>query len=172
MAINLPIKRQRIFKGFTLIEIVVASALLMTVSVVSVANFTRYSESQKIKNVAMDLSLILQKARSRAQAQIKPSDISICEGYPLKGYEVRICSSMVETCIDGDSYGLYVHCGTDFQLIEMKYLPQKVRFGVGSDRSFYFELMKGTVNEGLIVLDSDNIQKTIEINNLGSINIL
>ena len=165
-------KSQRICRGFTLIEIVVASALLMTVTVVGIANFNRYSEAQKIKNTAMDLSLMLQKARSRAQSQVKPSSISTCQENSLKGYEVRLCNGLELSCPVGNSYGLYVHCGTSIELIDVKKLPDQVSFGNGSDTSFYFEVLKGTVSEGAIVLVAGNTQKTIAINNLGGITIL
>lgn len=166
MANHFPKRRQ--YPGFTLIEIVVASALLMTVTVVGIVNFNHYSESQKINSTVLDLSLMLQKARSRAQSQAKPSNIASCQENSLKGYEVRICG-LEMSCPTGDSYGLYVHCGTSIEPINIKEIPDQIRFGSGSDTSFYFEVLKGTVNEGIVVLVSGATHKTIKVNNLGSI---
>lgn len=161
------------FKGFTLVEIIVASALFITASVIGIAEYRNYAESQVIKNAAYDVSIMLQKAKSRAQTQIKPANIANCQTNSLNGYEVKFCSIPLSQCAApaADRYELHVVCGLTRSLIEFRKLPAGVTITNTSTPSFYFTVIHSTVNTGSVRLNSAGQQKTVQVNGLGHISI-
>lgn len=156
--------------GFTLIEIVVAFSLLMSISVISIVGFREYSDTQRTQNAAADVALLLQKARSRAQSQLKPSSVTACQTNPLSGYEVRICNVTGSSCSGIGRYELHVNCGSPY-LVEAKQLPPGITFATSSRPSFFFRVINGTVNSGTVILDGYAVQKTVRVSGFGNIEV-
>ncbi len=161
----------RNYRGFTLVELMVTTALLVTASVVTIAAYNQYSESQKIQNAALDVSLLLQKAKSRAQSQVKPGGVNACQSNSLRGYEVRICNVPQAKCAEVDGYELHAICGNSSVSLEKKKLPSPVKFANASDPTFFFQVLKGSVNSGIIRLNYNSVQKTIQVSGPGYITI-
>lgn len=158
-------------KGFTLIELVVASALMATVSFIGIAAYRNYAESQVIQNAAYDVSLMLQKAKSRAQTQVKPDSIASCLTNSLSGYEIKFCDRPASNCTNPavGRYELHIVCGNVRTLIESKNLPSSVTFANSTSPFFYFRVIHGTVNSGSVILNSNGQQKQIQVSGLGDI---
>lgn len=76
------------YRGFTLIEIIVSVAILLLLSGVFIANYNGFSNSQTVRQSALDLMANLQAARTSASAGVKPSG---CD--TLVGYTVNFTSS-------------------------------------------------------------------------------
>jgi Tfp pilus assembly protein FimT len=157
--------------GFTLIELVVAFSLLVSASVFGMIGFRQYSDSQKIQNAALDVALMLQKARSRAQSQLKPSGIAACQTNTLDGYEVRICGVPTSKCNGGGRYELQVICGSNNGLIEAKQLPATVTFDNSTNPTYFFQVINGSVNSGSILINGGGSLKTIQVSGIGNISV-
>jgi type II secretory pathway pseudopilin PulG len=160
---------RRLLPGFSLVELIAAFTLLITISALAIVNFRSYSETQVIKNSALDVALQLQKARSRAQSQVKPSDIVACQTDPLQAYEVKICGVTGSSCTGDNAYELHVICGGVSNLIERKTLITPLKFLAASSPSFRFQVMNGSVNAGSVILDNNGVQKTVQVSGIGNI---
>lgn len=160
-----------VISGFTLIELVVASALLTTISIFGVAAYRSYAESQKLQNSALDVSLMLQKAKSRAQTQVKPSNITICQNTGLSGYQVRFCNLPSSSCSGSGDYELHIVCSGLNRLVESKDLPQSVTFANTTSPVFFFRVLHGSVNTGTIRINANGQHKIIQVSGLGDITI-
>ncbi len=162
-----------ISKGFTLIELVVASALLVTVSVVGVAAYRSYADAQVLQNIAYDVSLMLQKAKSRAQTQVKPANIVSCQTNSLNGFEVKFCDRPSSSCANPVTgrYELHIVCGGVRTSVEGRNVPSNVSFVNPTSPTFYFRVIHGTVNPGSVTLSSGGKQKIIQVSGLGDITI-
>lgn len=159
--------------GYTLIELVVATSLIVTASFLGVAAYRNYAESQLIQNATYDVSLMLQKAKSRSQTQVKPTNIVSCQTNSLNGYEVKICPIAASNCANPSPkrYELHVVCGGVRSLIEGKVIPPNVTFDNTSSPVFYFRVLHGTVNSGSVELNAGSNQKVIQVSGLGDITI-
>jgi len=72
-------------KGFSLIEIIVTLTLMLLLFGGAIANYTRYTDVQKLKQAALTLKNNLRMAQNKAQVGEKPPGIACTQ---LVGYEV------------------------------------------------------------------------------------
>src|SRR3990167_1262351 len=91
-------------KGFTLIELLVAFVVIAVLSTIGIASFVSYSRSQALTQATNDLATTLTVARSRAQAQVKPST-GVCQNSPLLRYDVRLCGIGTNFCVNTNEKG-------------------------------------------------------------------
>jgi prepilin-type N-terminal cleavage/methylation domain-containing protein len=75
-----PIHRGRCVPGFTLVELLVAAAVLVVVSSVSFPNVVRLYEDQKLRQAAIELQSQLQRGRTLAQRQQGRCTLAISSG--------------------------------------------------------------------------------------------
>lgn len=87
--------------GFTLVEILVAIAIISIISVIAIPNFRRFSEETVLKNEVSTLVQVLKKAQSNAQASLNCAD-----GKASRKWSVDLSAagshqySLKSTCID------------------------------------------------------------------------
>lgn len=121
--------RNKISLGFTLVELLVAIAIIATISAVGVASFVSYGSSQTLNTTTLDVVNMLETARSRALTQVKPpvGNCTSIEGDPeppLVGYQVTINNT-------NKTYTLDVVCGNAINQesrIEKKLPPGNINF--------------------------------------------
>lgn len=166
------IKAVAVREGFTLVELIVASALILTASAIGIIGFRQYSTTQKMNNAVMDVVLYLQKAKSRAQSQAKPGNIAVCLTNALSGYEVRICNITGSKCAGSGRYELHVICGINSGLIEFGQLPSGLVFDTSSQANYFFPVLNGGANQGTLTITGSGFSKSIQVSPNGIINVL
>lgn len=157
--------------GFTLIELLIVFSVISILSIVGVASFVSYSRSEALNSATMDVSSMLNVAKSRALSQVKPSEGSCAtdpqnpqSSPPLEGYKVSINSS------EG-TYKLDVICGGSTVLIEEKKLPSEISFS-SSPTVVTFHIISGSVDGGgTFSVTAFGKSKNIEVDSFGNINI-
>ena len=166
--------------GFTLIELIVVISVAAAISVVGIAAFVSYNQSQALDTAAADIISMFNLAKSRAASQVKPAD---CSGQTLDGYEIRLCGLTVpEVCKnpDGASYELDVRCNGE--VVETPILTGKLPSNVIFDSSLttsttytYSVLTGGFSQTGssspppwTIALTGYNMHKSITVDSLGN----
>lgn len=145
--------------GFTLIEIMVVFAIMGILSVISIAGFTVFNETQTLQTASSDVVSLLNLAKSRALSQVTAS----CPD-TLRGYEVKF--SLPST------YELWVKCDVSPIFIESKKLPKNIEFTSGTTSLFFFPVITGGGTVGQIILEGYGRSKTIDVDEVGNIKIL
>lgn len=130
--------------GFTLIELLLAIVILGILGYLGIAGFSSYNKSQTISTSASEVVTMLNLARSRAQAQIKPVG---CVGN-LRKYKVDIARSNLP---GKNKYTLIAECvGGSIAFPEQtKYLPSNLFFC--SNAVISFPVKTGSVDPGVLV---------------------
>src|SRR5260221_9581049 len=77
-------------RGFTLIELIIVFSVTAILSMIGIASFVAFSQSQNMTNAILDLKTMLLTARSNALSQVKPS---VCGVQQLQGFQVNVCCS-------------------------------------------------------------------------------
>jgi prepilin-type N-terminal cleavage/methylation domain-containing protein len=153
-------------KGFTLIELMVVTAITVMFGTMGIAGFNNYRQVQTLQTSGDEVATMLNLAKSRAQSQIKPSACTDT----LNGYRVAITAPK--------TYALKVSCsGTtdttgDTEISEqIKQLPVNTIFS--DSPSFFFPVQKGGVETAgsIAVCGSDGKSKTIAVSSLGGISM-
>lgn len=155
--INFPVS-----SGFTLIELIIVFSVIAILSTVGIASFVSYSRAQTLQTAASDFTSVLNVAKSRALAQIKPGE---CTGQSLSGYQVDIRSNTV--------YDLGVVCSGNYYRLMTQTLPSNLSFsltGQTTTISVFFPIISsGVRGAGTIILTGYGKTKTIVIDNSGNI---
>lgn len=68
---------------------------MSALSMIGIASFVSYSQTQSVNEVAFDIVNVLNSAKSKALSQVKPSQ-GPCIDSPLDGYAVDVTSSGYE----------------------------------------------------------------------------
>ncbi len=157
-------KNSVISRGFTIVELLLVTLLMIAIGTISVIGYTQFNNTQQLQNTAYDVVLLLQKAKSRAQTQVKPSSVNSCNTNPLSAYEVRIDSV-------NRKYDLYIICGSSGTWIETKNLPSSITSISSTQPAYTFTILSGAVNPGSVQLNSSTGSKTIVIDANGNIRI-
>lgn len=135
-------------KGFTLIEIVIATAILMGVTGFGTANYLKFNETQTLTQAGENLKSHLRDAQNRALT----GERNCAPTRPLNGW----CFSATST----SSYKIYGSCGnigdvetfneSDFNL------PANIRLKVsaGEEKLLFQSLTRGADNSITYCLDS------------------
>ncbi len=159
--------------GFTLLELLVVFVIIAIISTVSMAAFVSYNKMQTIRSAALDVISLLQDAKSRTQAQVKPS-IAACNSNPLDGYEVRICGLTGSACTTQNTYELHVRCGNTTSKLSQKTLPANVAFDSATTTStqYIFKVISGGVDgAGSVGVTGYGNTLRITVNQQGAISL-
>lgn len=89
--------------GFTLVEIIVAVAILSLAAVVAIPNFNKFNQDQTLSLATGELITTLRQAEANAQSGVKCGDIA---GSPSINWYISFSSL-------GGSYDLKANCQTD-----------------------------------------------------------
>ena len=172
-------KVQYLSRGFTLIELVVVFSIIAILSVVGIASFVSYSQEQSMNNAVLDLTTLLNTAKSQSISQVKPSGCTSA----LSSYSVELCSVpsyIPGNCTQSDTnnhvdYKIVLHCGNDISE-ESGRLPNNIKFGTSMTLySIYFPILTGQVggnslNEQIVLCESGQKQaREIIIDSVGNI---
>lgn len=153
-------KTSKLNQGFTLIELIVVFSVIVILSTVGIAAFVNYSHTQALNTAVLDSVSMLNVAKSRAMSQVKPGESCLTQS--LDGYQVTISAPQ--------EYSLYAICGGNTVLIERKNLPANISFRSGTQESFLFHILTGSVeSEGTITIDGYGRTKTITVFSNGRI---
>lgn len=148
--------------GFTLIELVIVFSVIAILSIIGIASFVSYSHSQTLNTATLDVSTMLNTAKSKALSQVKPAQGS-CSAQPLDGYKVIVSR------LDG-TYEINAICGGNIVLIERKTLPTDIGFGTVSATTIFFHGLTGSIDgAGTITITGYSMTKSIDISPLGNI---
>ena len=155
-------------RGFTLIELMVVLSVTAVLGTLGIAGFTTYNQVQILQSATSEVVSVLNLAKSRAQSQIKPSNLCSSSG-SLEGYKVEILAPK--------NYTLYLRCNVSESSTkdepvdeEAKVLPSDLNFG--SNVSFFFPVQTGGVQtSGQIVISGFGRSKTIIVNSLGGVSV-
>lgn len=131
-------------RGFTLIELVIVTAVIGIISAIGTAGLVDYTRTAKLNAAANELVTTLHVAKSNALSQVK--DPTLCTSLqPLEGYKV-----VFNTCT---TYDLYVRCGgADLQVGNTKILPDNMMFSGLIPAPVFFSILKGgVVGSGTII---------------------
>lgn len=157
--------------GFTVIELLLVFAILASISTVALVGFNQFNTAQQFNNAALDVAAIIQKAKSRAQSQVKPQSVVACQTNPLQGYAVHICGFPGAQCAGSGTgiYELHVVCGSTSVMQETKQLPSDITFGNGTNGIISFRILNGSAQPGSIILTKNGNTKTIQVTSVGNI---
>lgn len=158
-------------KGFTIIELIVVFSVIAILSTIGVASFVSYSRSQTLVQATNDFVNILNTAKARSAAQIKPSQCNSAS--TLDGYGVSVN-------IVPRTYVLNVICSGITTTLSTLTLPVNVSFNSATGNppttttSIFFSVLTGGVTgAGNVVLsypsDSGILPKTVTVTPVGGI---
>ena len=155
-------------RGFTLIELIVVFSVIAILSTVGVASFVSYSKAQTLQQARNDFVTILNTAKSRSSAQVKPSSQCLSNRV-LEGYSVTIN-------IPARTYSLNIVCSGIATVLSTATLPTNVTFNAATDTppttttNIVFSVLTGGVTgTGSVVLNAYNATRTVTINSVGGI---
>src|SRR3989344_2043476 len=151
--------------GFTLVELIVVISVAAVVSVIGIAAFVSYSQTQSLNTAAEDIGNMFCLAKSRAASGGKPTTAP-CDTQALQGYKITITHP--------STYQLDALCSLGSSPV----LPPKnlsnnnnITFTTpaSSPTSFTFSVLTGGFSQtGTIVLSGFGKDKTITIDSLGN----
>lgn len=87
--------------GFTLIEMIVAVAIIVIVTGFSIASFIRFNDRQQVQTAARELQLQLRAAQTKARVRETPTGCSTLERFRVSRSGSVLTTSAV--CINGGS---------------------------------------------------------------------
>lgn len=153
-------------KGFTLIEILLAMAVILIISGGSYVAFTKFNQSQTLNSTYENLRNTLNEAKSSALSQVifKCNDLETLVGYQVKFNTLSIPNtySLQEVC-QGVS-------GKATNEVKKTSLPTDVTV-TSSSSPILFLVLSGKIQDSgtVTVILSNGNQKTITITNTGVI---
>jgi Tfp pilus assembly protein FimT len=140
-------------EGFTLVELLVFSSILLTISAVGFNTMSTFSEERKMRAAGIELVGYLENARTMAQASNKPCVITITN--TSSGIFAPNSSSVANSCADPGSIistlNLSETTGTNNLKVE-------VDGGSGGSLPFTFT-PEGTTSTGITFLISSSTMK-------------
>jgi prepilin-type N-terminal cleavage/methylation domain-containing protein len=155
-------------RGFTLIEILVATTIMAVTIGVTVAGYNNFNESQRVKQAALTLKNNFRMAQEKAKSAQKPADLPTCN---------KLVGIHVQGLANANTYRTFVDClditnapisSSANPLIYN--LPINVKFQAGFD--FIFPpLTQSVSNSGTVTLFSDFTTTTssVTVNSNGEI---
>ena len=116
-------RHKKLQKGFTLLEVMVAFALISVVSGVGLFSFVEFNQVQEVNQASRDIALFVERARANTNSFIKPA---VCENRTLQGYSVKYCGAD-EECQNIDSdYEMTVMCGGEEFVVQELELREQI----------------------------------------------
>ena len=148
------------WQGFTLIELIIVTALIGILSAVGTAGLVDYTRTARLNAAANELVTTLNTAKSNSLSQLKSNPL--CVG-ALDGYKVVITNTK--------TYDLYVVCGgADFPVMSTKSLPDNITFSGATSASLLFSVLTGkVVGPGTIVLSGFGKTRVVTVDPIGVI---
>ncbi len=158
-------------KGFTLLELIVVFAILAIVGTVSMVGFSQFNSKQQFNSTVLDVTTVIQKAKSRAQTQAKPDTVLACRTVALSGYEVHFCGFAGSQCSGSGTgrYELHIRCGSNSVMLEGTQLPTGIQFDNGTSGNIFFRVLNGSATPGTVNLRYGTATKTIQVSGVGNI---
>mgnify|MGYP001616810484 CR=1 FL=1 len=149
--------------GYTLIEIMLAIAILVAISTIGFYSLDSFNKSRDISDSYLYLVNTLSEARSSALAEIKP--VTHCaEADTVVGYRVKIFPTyyvMDVVCFDNQ--------GRETSLERKRILlPPSVTLS-STFPTILFDTNGESTNSGVITLTKNGIPKSVSINSKGAI---
>jgi len=141
--------------GFTLIELVIVTALVGIMVAIGTAGLVDYTRTAELNAAVNELKTTLNVAKSNALSQVK--DPTLCPDTDvLNGYKVTINNST--------TYDLFVQCGGIDYVIKTKSLPANIIFSSITPASFFFPVLTGgVIGSGTVTLSGYAKTKSVII---------
>jgi len=174
--------------GFTFIELIVVFTVTTIIGTIGIASLASYNHSQEVATTELDLKTLIQRARSLALSQVKPStcptDLSNSNNNStLLGYEVDFCASNQNNatpavtlatpagCRSSGDYEINALCGngTGYVSISSKRYSSNITITTDAASYFFPILSAGVSSGGTIKVSGYGKTQTITISNLGVI---
>lgn len=155
--VNLQVK-----KGFTLIEILVATTLIAVLFSLSLSYYNRFNRSQTLSQAINNLKSDIRLAQDKALAGEKPTQ---CLAVTLVGYKVKF--------VNNSTYQMTVLCdGSEYSVSgkESISLPTGVAKSAGASEVFFRVLGYGVDQAITFTLSYQGVgQKTISVSKTGEV---
>ena len=153
--------------GFTLVELIVVISVAAVISVIGIAAFVSFNQSQSLNAAAGDIANMFSLAKSRAASGVKPTP---CESQTLNGYQISIN-------IAAKTYELNAICPPITWFILKNTLPDPITFSSEyppDPTEYFFPVLIGGISASgarTIVLSGFNKTKTITVDSLGNVRL-
>lgn len=152
--------------GFTLIELIVVISVAAVISVIGIAAFVSYNQTQALNTTAADIANMFSVAKSRAASGVKPTT-GPCFTRTLDGYRISITIPR--------TYKLDAVCPSGISNILTSILPSTISFS--TDATFFFAVLTGGFTQTgssspppwPIYLTGFGKSKTIWVDSLGNV---
>lgn len=166
--------------GFTLIELVVVFTISAFIGTMGLASLSSYNNSQQVVAATTDIKSLFTIARTRALAQVKPSQCTTdlsdsSKNSTLLGYEVDFCAGSQigkpQACQNANDYEVFAKCdnGVGYILVSSKTYSSSLSIST-TQRSYFFPVLQTSVsNAGTVTISGFGKSQTITITNLGVI---
>lgn len=164
-------------EGFTLIELLVVIAVIGILAVGGFVSFISYTQKVTLDNATSDVVNMLNTAKSRAQAQIKPQ-ISPCNNNTFRGYRVNFIKNgnnignyNLNAVCDSIDRSDYCDSSTSVLSISTQKLPGSISFDNGSSfvTCVMFNSFSSLSTNRSIKINGNNGSKTINVDAAGNI---
>ncbi len=135
-----------IYKGFTIIELLIAMVIMSLVFTVGFANLRQFASRQKIEGAVREIKADLRLAQQEAVAGKKPAgpECDSATGETLVGYEFRYEGPT--------SYSIYAVCTNGNVEIKTVDLSQKYPdVEISSFTNFTFEVLSNGVSDNRVI---------------------
>ncbi len=149
--------------GFTLVELIVVLSVAAVISLVGIAAFVSYNQTQSLNTAAADIANMFNLAKSRAASGVKPTSCSSSQS--LNGYQILIN-------IANKTYELNAICPPVTVLILRNTLPNPIVFFSADPTTYLFPVLAGGLianGARTIVLTGFGKTKSITVDSLGNV---
>ena len=147
--------------GFTLIELIVVLSVAAVISVIGIAAFVSYNQTQSLNTTAADIANMFSVAKSRAASGVKPTTAP-CSTGTLNGYKVFIIGSSI--------YELDAVCSSQPSLVLRSTLPSNIIFAIQTGSPYMYSVLTGGFSGGgQIVLSGFGKSKTLTVDSSGNV---
>ncbi len=146
--------------GFTLVELIVVLSVAAVISIVGIAAFVSYNQTQSLNTAAADISNMFNLAKSRAASGVKPSTAP-CSVQTMDGYRISIATPR--------TYSLDAVCSSGTSNILTSIMPSALSFN--ANKTFTFRVLTGGFTGGstTIIISGFGKSKTLTVDSLGNV---
>ena len=126
-------------KGYTLLEILISTAIIMGIVGGGIAVYRNFNDRQLLINAGREFTLTLRNTQKRAQSGEKPT---VCGSETLNGWQI--------TAVDTTSYTIEAVCGSLTSVPETMELPIGITFQTPSYQ-FLFTVITGRIDNPQVI---------------------
>lgn len=153
--------------GFTLIELMIVISLIGLMSVVAIASFVSFNQSQTLQSGVNDFVTAIKLAKASAASQVKPNTgaATCTTNSSLISYQVTIDTN--------DAYKVVAVCTDGISVASSYSLPKDITFAQGDvSKNISFSLLTGGAS-GLtqVTINGYSRSKIISIDKIGKITV-